>query len=174
MRKTSFAAALVAALLVPGTLVAQGYGNDDSKTIVDVAVEAGSFETLVTAVKEAGLVETLSSEGPFTVFAPTDEAFAALPEGTLESLLADKEALRAVLTYHVIPGKVMAADVMAAEKVQAETVQGATLDVRVMDGGVSVNDARVVQADIEASTGVIHVIDSVLLPPSMRSGGEGY
>lgn len=173
MRKTSMTAALVALLLVPGTVLAQGYGEEKGKTIVDVAVEAGSFETLVTAVKAAGLVEVLSSEGPFTVFAPTDEAFAALPDGALEALLNDPEALKAVLTYHVISGKVMAKDVMAAQQVRPATVQGEELNVRVMDGGVSVNDARVVQADIEASNGVIHVIDSVMLPPSiMASAGR--
>ncbi|MDX1675534.1 MAG: fasciclin domain-containing protein [Longimicrobiales bacterium] len=174
MRKIGMTVALMAGLLVPGQVLAQGYGEKSGKTIVDVAMEAGSFETLVTAVKEAGLVEVLSSEGPFTVFAPTDEAFAALPEGTLEALLADREALKAVLTYHVIPGKVMARDVLAAERVRPETVQGAALDVRVMNEGVMVNDARVVQTDIEASNGVIHVIDSVVLPPSMRSSAESY
>ena len=172
MRKTSIAAALVAGLLVPGAVMAQGYGEEKGKTIVDVAVEAGSFETLVTAVKAAGLVDVLSSDGPFTVFAPTDEAFAALPDGTLEALLEDTDALKAVLTYHVISGKVMAKDVMAAQQVRPETVQGEALNVRVMDGGVSVNDARVVQADIEASNGVIHVIDSVVLPPSLRTSAE--
>ena len=172
MRKTGMAVALMAALLVPGQVLAQGYGEASGKTIVDVAVEAGSFETLVTAVKAAGLVEVLSSEGPFTVFAPTDEAFAALPEGTLEALLDDPEALRSVLTYHVVPGKVMAKDVLAAERAQPETVQGAALDVRVADGGVRVNDARVVQTDIEASNGVIHVIDSVVLPPSVRASAD--
>jgi uncharacterized surface protein with fasciclin (FAS1) repeats len=169
MRVTAIVAALGVALAVPTEGTAQ-YGNDDGKTIVDVAVEAGSFETLVTAVKEAGLVEVLSSEGPFTVFAPTDEAFAKLPAGTLEALLADKEALKAVLTYHVIPGKVMASDVMEAQRVQPETVQGETLNVRVADGSVRVDDATVVQPDVEASNGVIHVIDTVVLPASLRAG----
>ena len=171
MRKMSMAVALIAGLLIPGQVMAQGYG-ESSRTIVDVAVEAGSFETLVTAVKEAGLVEVLSGEGPFTVFAPTDAAFAALPEGTLEALLADKAALTEVLTYHVLAGKVMAADVLAAEQVRPETVQGASLNVRVMNGVVRVDDARVIQADIEASNGVIHVIDSVVLPPSLRMGED--
>ncbi len=171
MQKMSMAVALIAGLLVPGQLLAQGYGESE-KTIVDVAVEAGSFETLVTAVQAAGLVEVLSGEGPFTVFAPTDAAFAALPAGTLDALLADKAALTAVLTYHVIPGKVMAADVVAAEQVRPETVEGSSLNVRVMDGSVRVDDARVIQADIEASNGVIHVIDSVVLPPSLRMGED--
>lgn len=132
--------------------------------IVDTAVNAGSFNTLVQAVQAAGLEDTLRSEGPFTVFAPTDEAFAALPEGTLAALLADDEALAAVLTYHVVAGEVMAADVAGLES--AETVQGESVTFDTTDG-VMVNDANVVQADIEASNGVIHVIDKVLLPPSM-------
>ncbi|NIP79872.1 MAG: fasciclin domain-containing protein, partial [Gemmatimonadetes bacterium] len=163
MRKIAMVA-LVGAALVPAQASAQ-YG-EAGKTIVDVAVEAGSFETLVTAVKAAGLVETLSGEGPFTVFAPTDAAFAKLPEGTLEALLADREALKAVLTYHVIPGKVMAKDVLAAEQVSPATVQGEALDVRVADGSVKVDGATVVQPDVEASNGVIHVIDTVVLPGS--------
>lgn len=172
MRTTGMAMALVAGLLIPGQVMAQGYGQESEKTIVDVAVAAGSFETLVTAVQAAGLVDVLSSEGPFTVFAPTDEAFAALPEGTLEALLEDKEALTAILTYHVIPGKVMAKDVLAAEQVRPETVQGEALNVRVMDGNVRVDQATVVQADVEASNGVIHVIDAVVLPPSMQQAAD--
>lgn len=171
MKQMSIAAALMAGLLVPGQVMAQGYG-ESPKTIVEVAVEAGGFETLVAAVQAAGLVEVLSGEGPFTVFAPTDAAFAALPEGTLEALLADRAALTAVLTYHVIAGKVMAEDVVAAQRVRPETVEGSSLNVRVMDGYVRVDAARVVQADIEASNGVIHVIDSVVLPPSLRMGED--
>lgn len=133
--------------------------------IVDTAVNAGSFDTLVQAVQAAGLEDTLRGDGPFTVFAPTDEAFAALPEGTLDALLADEEALAAVLTYHVVAGEVMAADVAGLES--AETVQGESVTFTVTDDGVMVNDANVVQTDIEASNGVIHVIDKVLLPPSM-------
>ena len=172
MRKMAWMAALVVGVLVPAQVAAQGYGAEKAPTIVEVAVEAGSFQTLVTAVQEAGLVDVLSSEGPFTVFAPTDEAFAKLPEGTLEALLADKDALQAVLTYHVIPGKVMAEDVLAAEQVRPATVQGSALNIRVMDGYVKVDDARVVQTDIEASNGVIHVIDSVVLPSSMTTGED--
>ncbi len=130
--------------------------------IVDTAIAAGSFKTLVTAVEAAGLVETLRSDGPFTVFAPTDDAFAKLPPGTLEGLLADKAKLTAVLTYHVVPGKVTAADV--AELSAATTVQGATLAIDT-SAGVRVNDAAVVTADVMATNGVIHVIDTVLLPP---------
>jgi len=130
--------------------------------IVDTAAAAGSFTTLLAAAEAAGLVDTLKSEGPFTVFAPTDEAFAALPEGTVEGLLADPEALAAILTYHVVAGKVMSGDL--TDGMTATTVNGA--DVTIMtEGGVTVNGANVVTADIEATNGVIHVIDAVILPP---------
>lgn len=130
--------------------------------IVDTAVGAGSFTTLVAAVKAAGLVETLKGDGPFTVFAPTDEAFAKLPPGTVEALLADKAKLTAILTYHVVPGRVTAADVGGLTT--ATTVQGGALAIDT-SAGVKINDATVVQADVMASNGVIHVIDTVLLPP---------
>ncbi|MBZ0230803.1 MAG: fasciclin domain-containing protein [Deltaproteobacteria bacterium] len=133
-----------------------------SADIVDTAIAAGSFKTLVTAVEAAGLVETLKGDGPFTVFAPTDEAFAKLPPGTVEGLLADKAKLTAVLTYHVVAGKVTAADVATIS--EATTVQGATLAIDT-SAGVKVNDASVVTADVMATNGVIHVIDTVLLPP---------
>ncbi len=129
--------------------------------IVDTAVGAGSFGTLVTAVKAAGLVETLKSAGPFTVFAPTDEAFAKIPAATLNAVLADKEKLTAILTYHVVAGKVMAADVV--NLTSATTVQGGTLKIDATNG-VKVNGANVVTADIECDNGVIHVIDTVLMP----------
>ena len=136
------------------------------KDLVDTAAGAGTFNTLVAAVDAAGLVDTLKGEGPFTIFAPTDEAFAALPEGTVEDLLKpeNKDQLIAILTYHVVPGKVMAADVAGAETT-ASSVQGGEL---MIDGnnGVTVNGASVTQADIEASNGVIHVIDQVILPQS--------
>jgi len=132
------------------------------KDIVDTAVAAGDFGTLVTAVQAAGLVETLKGEGPFTVFAPTDEAFAAISEADLEALLADKEKLTEVLTYHVVAGKVMAADVVGLDS--ATTVQGSDIEIEVSDSGVKVDGANVVKTDIEASNGVIHVIDSVILP----------
>ena len=132
--------------------------------IVDTAVSAGQFETLVTAVKAAGLVETLKGEGPFTVFAPTDEAFAKLPAGTVEDLLKpeNKDQLVAVLTYHVVGGKIMSGDI-AGKTAMVETVQGGKLSVDATDG-VKVDEATVVSADIEASNGVIHVIDTVVLP----------
>jgi uncharacterized surface protein with fasciclin (FAS1) repeats len=129
--------------------------------IVDTAVSAGQFKTLVKAVQEAGLVETLKGKGPFTVFAPTDEAFAKLPAGALESLLQDKQKLAAVLTYHVVPGRVTAAQVKPG---QVKTVQGQSLTVSASGGNVQVDNARVVKTDIMASNGVIHVIDSVVLP----------
>ena len=129
--------------------------------IVDTALSAGSFSTLVSAVQEAGLVETLKGEGPFTVFAPTDEAFKKIPADQLNALIADKDALTRVLTYHVVPGKVMAKDVMRLDS--AETVQGQSIRINT-ESGVMVDGARVVQADIETSNGVIHVIDSVILP----------
>ncbi|MDA3874407.1 MAG: fasciclin domain-containing protein [Kiritimatiellae bacterium] len=134
--------------------------------IVDTAIAAGSFETLVAAVKAAGLVDTLKGDGPFTVFAPTDEAFAALPEGTVQNLLKpeNKDKLVAILTYHVVPGKVMAADVVTLNS--ATTVQGQDITITTMDGGVKVNGANVVKTDIKTSNGVIHVIDQVIMPES--------
>ena len=134
------------------------------KDIVDTAVAAGSFETLVAAVTAADLVETLKGEGPFTVFAPTDAAFAKLPEGTVESLLepANKDKLVAVLTYHVLPGKVMSSDI-AGKSLEAETVEGSSVAIDATDG-VTVDGATVTTADIAASNGVIHVIDTVILP----------
>jgi uncharacterized surface protein with fasciclin (FAS1) repeats len=133
--------------------------------IVDTAVSAGQFETLVAAVKAAGLVDTLKGDGPFTVFALTDEAFAKLPAGTVENLLKpeNKDQLVAILTYHVVPGKVMSADI-ANKQLMAKTVEGQSLDINALNGGVSVDNAKVIQADIEASNGVIHVIDTVVLP----------
>lgn len=139
-------------------------GAEEKKDIVDTAVGAGSFKTLVAAVKAAGLVETLKGKGPFTVFAPTDEAFAKLPEGTVESLLKpeNKKKLVAILTYHVVAGKVTAKDVV--KLTEAKTVQGSTVKIAVKEGKVSVDGANVVKTDIETSNGVIHVIDSVILP----------
>jgi len=135
-----------------------------SGDIVDTAVAAGSFNTLVAAVEAAGLVDTLKGEGPFTVFAPTDEAFAALPAGTVESLLepANEDKLQAILTYHVIPGKVLAADI-AGKTMSVDTVNGQAIQIDATNG-VMINDATVTTADVEASNGVIHVIDKVLLP----------
>lgn len=138
--------------------------QEAKKDIVDTAVAAGSFETLVAAVGAAGLVDVLKSEGPFTVFAPTDEAFAALPEGTVASLLKpeNRDKLVAILTYHVVPGKVLSSDVVKLES--AKTVQGESVSIAVNDGNVMVDNANVVAVDIETSNGVIHVIDSVILP----------
>ena len=133
-----------------------------NKDIVDTAIDAGNFNTLVTAVQTAGLVETLKSDGPFTVFAPTDEAFAKLPKDQLDALLADKEALTKVLTYHVVPGKIMSGD-LAGKSMSVATVEGSDIKVNAMSG-VKINNANVVKADIVTSNGVIHVIDTVILP----------
>lgn len=154
-------------LLVTALVVGPGCDSSSStepvmtNDIVDVAVEAG-FSTLVTAVQAAGLEEVLRGDGPFTVFAPTDEAFAALPEGALEGLLADTEALTSVLTYHVVPGRVTSDQLSQGQ--QVTTVQGQTLTIS-LASGAQVNDANIQAADIEADNGVIHVIDAVLLPP---------
>ena len=151
------------ALLGTTALVGTARAEAKSKDIVAVASGAGSFKTLVAAVQAADLVETLQGAGPFTVFAPTDEAFAKLPKGTVESLLKpeNKEKLIAILTYHVVPGKVMAADV---KTMKAKTVNGQSLDLKVGEGKVTVNNAKVVKTDVPASNGVIHVIDTVVLP----------
>ncbi|MBO6931461.1 MAG: fasciclin domain-containing protein [Roseibium sp.] len=136
------------------------------KDIVDTAVGAGSFNTLVAAVQEAGLVDTLKGDGPFTVFAPTDEDFAKLPAGTVENLLKpeNKDQLVAILTYHVVPGKVMSSDI-AGKKADVASVQGGEIAVDATDG-VKVDNAKVIAADVEATNGVIHVIDTVILPKS--------
>ncbi len=156
--RLSLFATLAALPLLFGGLAAK------AADIVDTAVEAGQFKTLVAAVQAADLVETLKGDGPFTVFAPTDEAFAKLPEGTVEDLLKpeNKDKLVAVLTYHVVPGKIMSSDI-AGKSTEVETVQGSKLAVDAMDG-VKVDAAEVIKADIETSNGVIHVIDTVVLP----------
>lgn len=137
--------------------------------IVDTAISAGAFNTLVAAVKAAGLVDILKGEGPFTVFAPTDEAFAKLPEGTVEDLLKEENlaTLQSILTYHVVAGKVMAADVVNLKS--AKTVEGTSIDIVVNDNGVMVDGATVLKTDIETSNGVIHVIDTVILPKKKSS-----
>ncbi len=150
MKKHLIALAFSAAALTPA------FAAD----IVDTAVAAGSFKTLATALAAAGLIDTLKGPGPFTVFAPTDEAFAKIPKAKLDALLADKAKLTAVLTYHVVAGKVMAADVKAGK---VKTVQGSTFEVTTK-GGVMVNKAKVVKTDIAADNGVIHVIDTVIMP----------
>ena len=151
-------------LAAAGVVAASLAGSAQAADIVDTAVDAGSFTTLVAAVQAAGLVDTLKGEGPFTVFAPTDEAFAALPAGTVDDLLKpeNKEKLVAVLTYHVVPGKVMSTDL--TDGMKAKTVEGADITID-LDNGVMVNDATVVTADIATDNGVIHVIDKVILPP---------
>jgi uncharacterized surface protein with fasciclin (FAS1) repeats len=165
-------AALAAVFTVPAMASAQNSTSKDKKpmkNIVQVAVDAGSFNTLVAAVKAAGLAETLQGPGPFTVFAPTDAAFAKLPAGTVTALLADKEKLTSILTYHVVGGKVMAADIVKSNGATPNTVNGSPLDIVVRNGKVYVNGVNVVTADVQASNGVIHIIDAVLLPQAAPS-----
>jgi uncharacterized surface protein with fasciclin (FAS1) repeats len=152
---------LLAVLGNPASKPAQG-ADQPEKDIVDTAVAAGQFKTLVTAVKAAELVDTLKGEGPFTVFAPTDEAFAKVPKEKLEALLKDKKALTDVLTYHVVPGKVMAADLVKLDS--ARTAQGKSLSIVTKDGNVTINGFNVIKTDIVCKNGVIHVIDAVLFP----------
>ena len=176
MRTITISALAAALTIFPAAAIAQGAGHATkasakapAKNIVQVAVDAGSFTTLVAALKAAGLDGALQGKGPFTVFAPTDAAFALLPEGTVEALLADKAKLASILTYHVVPGKVMAADVIGAGGAKPATVNGQPLDVQVRGGKVYVNGAQVTSADVGASNGVIHVIDTVLMPPAAPS-----
>eukprot|EP01093_Parvamoeba_rugata_P016128 TRINITY_DN5863_c0_g1_i3.p1 TRINITY_DN5863_c0_g1~~TRINITY_DN5863_c0_g1_i3.p1 ORF type:complete len:163 (-),score=48.99 TRINITY_DN5863_c0_g1_i3:391-879(-) len=159
---TAFRTSLVAVSAAAGLLL--GAASAKAADIVDTAVSAGSFKTLVAAVQAAGLVDTLKGDGPFTVFAPTDDAFAKLPAGTVEDLLKpeNKDKLVAILAYHVVPGKVMSGDI-AGKEMAVASVQGDTIDVNATSG-VMVDDASVVTADIEADNGVIHVIDSVIMP----------
>ncbi len=165
-RKTSIYSipALFAAILLLATeAYAGGYGKKQSD-IVDTAVAAGSFNTLAAALQAGGLVDTLKGDGPYTVFAPTDEAFAKLPDGTVEMLLLpeNKDKLVEILTYHVVAGKVTAAEVVTLEK--AQTANGSDVAIKVVDETVFINDSRVVATDIQASNGVIHVVDTVILP----------
>ena len=159
------AVALVATIGISSSATAGSCASSNKKAmdIVETAVTAGSFNTLVAAVTEAELVDTLKSKGPFTVFAPTDDAFAALPEGTVEDLLKpeNKEKLISILTYHVVPGKVLAADV---KNMEAPTVNGQTATLLVSANGVTIEGANIIKTDIETSNGVIHVIDKVILP----------
>jgi len=159
LRRTFISTVAVTMMAVPA------FAGGHSKDIVDTAIDAGGFTTLVAAVQAAGLVDTLKGDGPFTVFAPTDEAFAALPEGTVENLLKpeNKDLLTAILTYHVVAGKVMSTDL--SNNMMAATVEGSEVTI-MTEGGVMVDSANVVSADIEASNGVIHVIDAVIMPPS--------
>lgn len=157
---------IIASLIVwgPGARLASAQADQN---IVETAQSAGQFDTLVAAVEAAGLVDTLSGPGPFTVLAPTDEAFAKLPAGTVDNLLANPDQLRTVLTYHVIAGSVPASEVV--KLTSATTVQGENIAINVQGGNVMVNNANVVATDVMASNGVIHVIDTVLLPPSMTA-----
>ena len=159
MKFKNVVAAAAVALVSIG---AQATGVAPSKDIVDTAVEAGSFKTLAAALQAADLISTLKSEGPFTVFAPTDAAFRKIPKADLDALLSDKRALTEVLTYHVVSGKVMAADVV--KLTQAKTVEGSPVKIKVVDGKVMINNANVSATDIAASNGVIHVIDTVIMP----------
>jgi uncharacterized surface protein with fasciclin (FAS1) repeats len=159
------AVAVLSAFAIAGATIAVA---PEQKDIVDVAVGSGQFPTLVKLVQTAGLVETLKSDGPFTVFAPTEAAFKKLPKATVDALLKDKKALAAVLTYHVVPGKVMAADVVKLNGKRVKTANGAEVSIRVRNGKVRINRSNVVTTDIGASNGVIHVIDTVLLPPTPR------
>ena len=162
LKRVLVAAALAAAVSVPQAQAAdQHAAHAGAKDIVDTAVAAGSFNTLAAALQAAGLVETLKGKGPFTVFAPTDEAFAKIPKADLDALLKDKAKLTSVLTYHVVAGSVMAADVVKLK--EAKTVQGQSVRIDATNG-VKVDGANVVKADVVASNGVIHVIDSVILP----------
>jgi len=151
-----------AAILTATAGVPANAQHSPAKNIVETAVAAGQFKTLAAALQAAGLVDALSGEGPFTVFAPTDEAFAKLPPGTVEALLKDKAKLTKVLTYHVVSGNVPATEVV--KLTSATTLSGGTVKLSVMDGKVMVNNAHVIQADVKASNGVIHVVDTVLLP----------
>jgi uncharacterized surface protein with fasciclin (FAS1) repeats len=161
MRKLTSILFGAAVLAVATPAVSQAQDKD----IVETAVAAGTFKTLATALTQAGLIETLKGPGPFTVFAPTDEAFAKVPKAQLDALLADKEALKQVLLYHVVPGKVMAADAIKLNGKSAKMVSGAEAKITVMGNTVMVNQAHVTTADIVAKNGVIHVIDAVILPP---------
>lgn len=162
--KSVFAGLVLAAIVAFGMTTNSVRANDhnEQKDIVDTAVAAGSFKTLAAALQAAGLVETLKGKGPFTVFAPTDEAFAKLPAGTVEALLKDKEKLTKILLYHVVSGNVMAKDVVKLKS--AKTVQGSSVKINAKGGKVMVDNANVVKTDIATSNGVIHVIDSVILP----------
>ncbi|WP_323037746.1 fasciclin domain-containing protein [Pararhodobacter sp.] len=153
--------ALITSTALVGTAFADGHSSAPTMDIVDTAVANGNFTTLVAAVSAAGLVDTLKGDGPFTVFAPTDAAFAALPEGTVEALLNDIPTLTGILTYHVVPGAVMSSDL--TEGMTAQTVNGQSVTFT-LDGGAMINGAHITMADIEASNGVIHVIDAVILP----------
>lgn len=159
--------ALALTLTAGAPAIAQQAQQTQQKDIVETAIAAGTFNTLAKALTEADLVDTLKGKGPFTVFAPTDAAFAKVPKATLDALLADKAKLKKVLLYHVVSGKVMAADVMKMK--EAKTIEGASAKVMAHDGKVMIDKATVTKADIAASNGVIHVIDTVLMPPTDKT-----
>ena len=156
--------AIIFSLIISSFIFAGDKNNSNSakQDIVTIAIDAGNFKTLATALTETGLVEALQGDGPFTVFAPTDDAFAKLPEGTVESLLKDKETLKKILLYHVVAGEVTSKEVVNLTK--AETLAGKNVKIKVNKGSVMINDSKVIGADIMASNGVIHVIDTVLIP----------
>lgn len=164
MKKRKFTGLLLAVLTISVLMFASTdyMGRMGKKSIVETAVSAGTFNTLVTAVKAADLVEVLSGPGPFTVFAPTDDAFDRLPEGTIGKLLENKDKLKAILTYHVVAGKVMASDVVNLKS--AKTFNGQNITIKVKGGTVMVDNAKVIKTDIDCTNGVIHVIDTVILP----------
>ena len=175
MKRILVVATMLALLALLGTVASGPAKGEDkpAKDIVDTAVGAGQFKTLVTAVKAAELEETLKGKGPFTVFAPTDEAFAKLPKEKLDTILKDKKALTAILTYHVVPRKVLAADVVKFESATLKTVEGSPLSLKVVDGRVStIGMSKLVQGDIVCSNGVFHVIDTVLLPPEFAGNDK--
>jgi len=155
--------AILFSLMFTSLLVSGDHkGASSKKDIVTIAVESGKFNTLAKALTEAGLVEALKSDGPFTVFAPTDEAFAKLPKGTIEALLNDKETLKKILLYHVVSGQVTSTEVVSLNK--AETLSGQNIKIQTKDGAVMINDSKVTTADVMAKNGVIHIIDTVLIP----------
>ena len=165
MKNVALYALLVSAALLVGVCMGASNSMDTSpggKNIVDTAIAAGNYKTLVTALQAAGLADTLKGDGPFTVFAPTDAAFAKIPKDQLNALMANKTQLTALLTYHVVPGKVMSTDLKNGMMIK--TVPGENLIISLANGGVMVNDAKVVQADIVSTNGVIHAIDTVLIP----------
>ncbi|GAB4301558.1 MAG: fasciclin domain-containing protein [Ignavibacteriaceae bacterium] len=161
-QKLITAALLISFVIISSSLAIDRNKKHSDKDIVTIAVESGSFNTLVQALTETGLVEALQGEGPFTVFAPTDEAFAKLPKGTLESLLKDKETLKNILLYHVVSGKVTSNQVINLKS--AETLAGKKINIKIKEGSVMINDSKVITTDVIASNGVIHIIDTVLIP----------
>jgi len=162
LRKLIISAILFSIVTVSNVIAGDQKNNNSEKDIVTTAVESGKFNILAKALTETGLVEALQGDGPFTVFAPTDEAFQKLPEGTIESLLNDKETLKTILLYHVVSGNITSKEVVKLDK--AETLADKNVNVNVKDGSVMINDSKVITADVMASNGIIHIIDTVLIP----------